>query len=566
MGSWVQLPRDSWHLLIVLFAATLLGLPIIVFGLPNGHSLVLNLVWSQEFANQVLAGDLYPRWLSGMNSGAGSPAFYFYGPFPFYVSTLTSALCPSCSPSMALGLAQCIVLAGSGLACFYLLRMDFSAVVACTAAVVYLMAPYHLEIDLWRRQAFAEFATYLWIPLILIFARRTVRTGRPGVGLAVSYAGLLYTHLPVALLFSPFLAVYTILNAPRQRLLHRLVWFLVSLLLGLALAAPYLAPALTTQHLISPDRWWSPYYTYNRWFFLDGKPEPGRFFGDHLFYTLLLSTCAALLFKVGTRTIEGSNHRSLSIYAAFSIAFAWFLMTPISQPIWELLPTLQKVQFPWRVAVMLDVATAMLCGLAAHYFMNSKMSWRWVALLSGLVVLASSYLMETESRGLLFDRFRPPQLNVDRDWQIAYRRDTPEYYPQWVPLRTLREQQDFARLQNQPLISYSTPSGSAVATRTAPTRWVIRTSFRRKTVVTLHQFYYPAWTVKSEAGKELPTFPSRETGLLQFTAPAGQKSLLVSLKRLPSERLGFAVALLSILSLALLRWYTARGRAEIGTG
>ena len=35
---------------------------------------------------------------------------------------------------------------------------------------------------------------------------------------------------------------------------------------------------------------------------------------------------------------------------------AWFLMTPLSSPLWQYLPVLHKVQFPWRVMVLQEFA------------------------------------------------------------------------------------------------------------------------------------------------------------------------------------------------------------------
>ena len=260
---------DTGYLAIVLAAASLLGAPIILFGLPHGHSLIENLLWSQEFARQLLAGDLYPRWLGHLNGGAGSPIFYFYGPFPFYLSSFITAFCQTCSPTIPLALSQCIVFAASGLAFFFLIRMDFSAAAACIAAIVYLLLPYHLEIDLWRRQAFGEFTAYLWIPLILIFTRRIVSSSRGFTGLAASYAGLLYTRSRL-LSFSPPLARLPVLYAGEMN------WYQESpdssypcFLAWIGRAVPL--PALTTQHLITSERWWMPGYNYAQWFFLDGN-------------------------------------------------------------------------------------------------------------------------------------------------------------------------------------------------------------------------------------------------------------------------------------------------------
>lgn len=48
-----------------------------VFGLPLGHSHLVNITWSSAFTNQFLAGDFYPRWLFEIHQGAGRPVFYF---------------------------------------------------------------------------------------------------------------------------------------------------------------------------------------------------------------------------------------------------------------------------------------------------------------------------------------------------------------------------------------------------------------------------------------------------------------------------------------------------------
>ena len=69
-------------------------------------------------------------------------------------------------------------------------------------AIVYMAAPYHL-LDLYVRGAFAEFAGYAVLPLLMLAIRRLADRPRAApVLLAVAYAALLLTHLPTALLIS----------------------------------------------------------------------------------------------------------------------------------------------------------------------------------------------------------------------------------------------------------------------------------------------------------------------------------------------------------------------------
>src|SRR3954463_8301416 len=42
----------------------------------------------KAFSAQLWSGELYPRWLTEVSAGYGSPVFLFYAPLPFYVGSL----------------------------------------------------------------------------------------------------------------------------------------------------------------------------------------------------------------------------------------------------------------------------------------------------------------------------------------------------------------------------------------------------------------------------------------------------------------------------------------------
>ena len=90
--------RELTCLALVAVVATLICLPTFIYGAPYGHDTVYHMVYLSDFTAQLRDGDWYPRWLTHLNGGAGSPAFFFYAPVPFYIGALfDSVFCASCS-------------------------------------------------------------------------------------------------------------------------------------------------------------------------------------------------------------------------------------------------------------------------------------------------------------------------------------------------------------------------------------------------------------------------------------------------------------------------------------
>ena len=141
----------------------------LALGPPIGHSFETNAVWRSAFTDQFFAGDMYPRWLFAVSQGAGSPVFYYYGPFPFWFDAIVAkALCWGCDAERSIMLAPSLLLALSGIAFYRWARLFAGPSAALLAAVLYVFLPYHFAVDLWQRQALGEVAAYLWMPVILL--------------------------------------------------------------------------------------------------------------------------------------------------------------------------------------------------------------------------------------------------------------------------------------------------------------------------------------------------------------------------------------------------------------
>lgn len=169
-------------LLIVLGVALVLVLPMLLTNCPQGHDIRHHLIFSHHFTEQFWQGELYPRWLQKMNAGFGSPTFFFYAPLPFWITALLSA--PFWIDKVTgypLILSSSLALLGSGIAAYYWLQAQASRRLALLLALLYMALPYHLLVDLYMRFAFAEFWSFVWLPLIFLFARRQAQ-GAPGAG------------------------------------------------------------------------------------------------------------------------------------------------------------------------------------------------------------------------------------------------------------------------------------------------------------------------------------------------------------------------------------------------
>ena len=88
---------------------------------------------------------------------------------------------------------------------------------AMWAAILYALAPYHVN-QLYQAFLLAEFAGAAVLPFAFGFVERVCRRGRYSdiAGLAATYAFLILTHLPLAVMGSLALAIYSLARIERR--------------------------------------------------------------------------------------------------------------------------------------------------------------------------------------------------------------------------------------------------------------------------------------------------------------------------------------------------------------
>jgi 6-pyruvoyl-tetrahydropterin synthase related domain len=536
--------------MICAFGAVVTAPPILV-GFPRrADDAVDHVNWFSVFGPQLWSGELYPRWLADMNGGFGSPAFFFYPPLAHYAA---AAFHPLVGDGWrALGLASALAVILSGCAAYAWLATLVSPRAALIGALVYIIMPYHLAVDLYTRAAYAELWAFVWLPLL---ARATTKVARgeacTPAGVAVAYALLIVTHLPTALLASPLPVVQAIVDAPPGRSARALLRVALGLGLGVGLAAVYLAPALLDRASLSETFVRDTPLAYDQWFIRLSGASNSRV--RNLTLVVLLTACVGAWGAVTHAVGRGPVARRPVIFWSVVLVGAVLLMTPLARPVWEGLPLLQQVQFPYRFGTIATLAATALAAAGAAGLRREGARIPMVALTAGLG-LAGLCVVSTAIplRHQLTD---PTALTPERRHTLDLKLE--DYFlPRWAGADVR------GRLKRDAQVI----EGAGVVTVTSwqPRAIGLLVQAEDLAVVRIGQFYYAGWRAMVD-GAPVAVVPSTRDGLLQLTVPSGRHEVLLSLVPGNAEQWGWmlsgitALLLVAILGVAAM----ARRRAAL---
>jgi hypothetical protein len=553
--------NEMKYLYIVIGLSFLVALPVLFMGFPvDGHDSPSQFNLYAAFSRQVWMGELYPRWLIDMNGGFGSPVFFFYPPMAYYITTFFSVFIGQPTTDnmiwQQLGLSAGLAIIGSGIACYLWLKEITSVPAAAIGSVVYLIVPYHISIDLFTRGALAEVWAFVWMPLILKFVKILYQKPVIGlIGLALSYSMLVMTHLPTALIFSLIPICYGLVLQTGERRKIQLLLMILGMGIGIGIADIYLMPALTARNYVSFDSNPLSHLHYARNFLFSFSADDYSPYIVQL-TIILVTMISGILFCV----LANKNLRLLNLEQKFWLVIAGvsiFLMTPLSQPIWQLIPILQSIQFPYRFNAVLCVAyTGLLAVTLSNFSFNKQHfsgDWRKKILIYGTAVLCCVWV------GFFIEaviKEKPSEYKEYIKKMYGQKLDFVEHMPQTARLDRLDS-----------LIVEKRESGSSYLVRatdkqvqTEVIQWkprdiVLSVETNKSANLVVGQFYYPGWKAAfyPDSGKPLTNLsvePSEE-GLLsvQILEESGRLELNLTNQ---TEQSGLFVSIASIAALFLL--------------
>jgi hypothetical protein len=537
---------------VSLATALLVIAPFFWLGNASGHDFGFHAASWLDAAGQWREGIAYPRWTEWANYGMGEPRFIFYPPLSWMLGAALSFVVPwNAVPMVSIALAQTI----AGLAAFALVRRFLSRGAALFGATCYVANPYALLI-VYMRSDFAELLACALLPLVVLAALQVVGLvenrkrwqPRAIAYFSVAFAAVWLSNAPAGVLASYSVALIFVWAAITEGSSKAMWRGVAGVALGLGLTSFYLLPAAYEQRWVNIAQAVSLGLQPSDNFLYTMGNDP-----EHNVFNWIASTVAIVLIAMSglagiaahRRTVNESEsverERLWRVLLILSVA-ATLLMMRSSGILWEQLPKLRFVQFPWRWMGILAVPYAYFLANAA----TRRAGWIW-----GFAVLAVSVGTAT--------------VLVERAWwdsedlpalRAAIAKDqgfegTDEYDPVGDDHYSLPEK--------SPRVEILPAEESAVAAPTAEVRIVrwsaeekeLRVMTREPLRLALRLLAYPAWRIEVDGKIVTPQHPEATAQMILRLAPGTQR-VTAKFVRTPDRTLGIVISVLGVLTLLAL--------------
>jgi hypothetical protein len=574
-------------LVAILAAAALAIVPQLLWGNSSGHDFDFHLVSWFDALNGWRHGILYPHWTPSANFGAGEPRFVFYSPLTWMLGAALAAVLPWTLVPLAM---TYLLLAGTGLAMRALAREVLDEGAAAFAGCIAIFSGYPL-FTAYERSAFAELAGGIWIPLVLLYGLRIgegrasrVASGRSSFNksiapLAVAIAGAWLSNPTVGVMACYLLGGATLVGMISSRSWRPAVGAAAGAALGMGISAFYLLPAAWEQRWVDIHRVMEipGQILENNWIFAR-HADPVLAYHDQVLHTVStigLVMIAAALGAAILCKIRGRLPGTRSWWGPLAIipVAVLLLQFSLSRPLWNLLPKLRFLQFPWRWLLVVEVPMAIFLA-SALWPRGRGLRRRVVFVLAsavvfvGLTVCAGKYLYQTAYA----EDAVPGMLSVLQAGRGYHGMD--EYEPTGGDVSMIAINLPFGCLVSDPLITQGKPNANGdmvweasqgtceatfgAAPGSGPEHQRIdgtsKGASEQSEFLILRLLRYHAWRIRLN-GQDIASLPTREDGLIVVPVPKGRFNVTADWTTSRDMTLSRWLSGLSVLLLISICWF-----------
>ncbi len=484
-------------------------------------------------------GQIPCRYLSEMGFGYGQPTFNYYSAFPYYLGAFFNLLNISYLTTVKLLYFLNLFLAG----CFFykFARSHLSSVASFIAASAFVLVPYR-AVDIFVRGALAEITALTLLPLLLYSFYKLSKEPKLSNTLfsSVILFFFLTTHNLTTLISLPLIIVYLLYLCLKNTssLKHS---FLASSL-GVGLSAFFLLPVLFERNLINMAGLTSGYLDFHSHFsslsqlFFDlswpFEAKPSAFIG----------VIPSIVLFTSPLTIYFSKKRILPILFLLLTLVFLFMSHAKSSFIWESLPFLSFVQFPWRFLGLVMFGSAFLAG-----FLLDAIPARFVKV-SALVIFT-----------VLLILFLPLTRFESHDY---FATDSTILSGKSLVIQSGGGVADYLPVSSKKIPNKPSPQTPSTITGTADIK-----KFEKRTnyfVIDLEVFsasadvvipltYFPNWRVYPDGSlSPLPLTFDNQYGLITVIVPKGKHTLQGFFENTPLRQIGNTISIISLSIIILL--------------
>ena len=582
-------------LLLALTLALMAAMPFLTRpDLPRGTDAELHVFRAAELGNSLGAGILYPRWAPDFYYGYGYPIFNYYAPLTYYLASLFH-----CAPGIdivgGVKLVFILGLVGAATGTYLFVRDLFGPRASLLSAALYVFSPYVFFVDPHMRGVLAESFVLGVFPLTLWTFYRLLVDGRRRwlFFAAILQAALIASHNLLGAVFSAVLVAFLawelagrVIRSWRQAggrtALAR--WgpvvgrVLLGIGLGVGMSAIHWLPVALERGAVQLNLTGPGHFDFHNHFVPLGELLAPSLILDlgatapHFGFNLGLAQWPLALLVLPAIVWGAPGRRRLAGFFLLCSIGLVVLMLAASAPIWEIVPGMNYLQFPWR---LLGPAAAMLSfAAAAGYalldtprFTRFEGVWqsRWTVATLGLGIgLALCLALPTMFPPMWQADFGP----TDPAAIIAFEltgvavgtTSTGDYLPITVEKSPHPESAYVSTYTSQGGVDKvnraTLPAGTIVEMVShGPTHDRFKTTSSTSFILRLFTFNFPGWRATID-GDNVPIELGRPEGFITVKVPSGTHMVEVRLGALATRprALGTLISLFSVVGVLLVGW------------
>src|SRR5271154_960237 len=556
-GPKRRVPPLLLAFLLSLLVSLAIVSPYFVRGTASGHDFEFHMASWQDVALQWKEGTVYPRWTALTNHGFGEPRFIFYPPLSWMIGAALVRIFPG---PWAVVLFVVFMETLAGISAFLLLARLVGERAALFGSLCYAANPNFLLIT-YIRSDFAEQLACALYPLLFLGALRVSNLiedkasySRKVIAFALPFTAIWLSNAPAAVIATYSSALIFAWAAFTSRSWRIAVRGACGLALGFGLAGFYLVPAVYEQRWVNISQALSSGLLPSQNFLFTILDDV-----DHNWFNLIATTSAlgmmilCALAALGSGCFGSPNKERTGKDAVARVflvlaAFAAFLMVHFSAPLWDILPKLRFVQFPWRWMSVVGLLSACFLALAAE----RKRFAMWVlAFLLLTVPLAVLFLQNG-----WWDPDEMPTLEAMVTDGTGFE-GTDEYDPLGDDHQDLPAKAPLAQILPDDSGSAPKDLGKIQVIEWTTERKRLAVDMPGESRIALRVLNYPAWQVEVN-GKTIEPQRADDVNEMIVPVPAGKTLVQVRFMRTWDRTAGIIISLMSSLLLAIL-WLTGRG-------
>ena len=379
-------------------------------GWPQNHEGITFFVRTQVWAQHFIEGDIFPVWSSTDGHGYGTPMPTYYHKLFYSVSAPLLLVTGSNKLAIVIALTIFMLVGAFG--------MRAAAKLISTNKFIYNAAPFvfifsnYLFTNWLIRGAMAELSAMAIVPWLLWWCMKLILQKRFSYWVIIIMVALFYAHNAIALVALPIpvLAFFIYLARVYKSEKNKILLFKKPLISGLIFAAAVI-PSLVLQHFMNKDYNPADKITQNDFLVSSQFQNPIKYLIDSDYawmsassftdYTVQIAwplwvACVVLtilFFGVWIRSRVSGKKVNMKppiavIFISVLALMYLFLQLPVSGWVYDIVPLIANIQFPWR---MLALITPLLILLTVWLLENISAKWFRPKILTSIGTVAAIF-------------------------------------------------------------------------------------------------------------------------------------------------------------------------------